>query len=49
MRVEPGMEGYARWFHVSLGVGEAVCGVGSPWLMVIVGVLSWISLEGELK
>lgn len=29
-------EGLVRGCHVSVGVGEAVCGVGSPRLMVIV-------------
>ena len=42
-------EGLVRWCYVSVGVGEVVCGVGSPRLMVVVLVLSWISLEGELK
>ena len=47
LRVELGMEGYAGWFHVSVGVGEAVCGVGSHRFMGIVRVLSGISLEGR--
>jgi len=29
-------EGLVRGYHVSVGVGEAVYGVGSPRLMVIV-------------
>ena len=35
LRVET-EEGLVRGCHVSVGVGEAVCGVGSPRLMVIV-------------
>ena len=48
LRVEMG-RGLVRECHVTVGVGEAVCGVGSSWLMVVIRVLSWIPLEGELK
>ena len=34
LRVGLGMDGWARGCHVSVGVGEALCGIGSPLLTV---------------
>ncbi len=45
-RVKPGMEGYARWFHVSLGVGEGLCRVWSRLSTVLKGVLD-LCFSGE--
>jgi len=39
------MEGYARWVHVSLGVGEGLYCVWSRLSTVLEGLLIYVSLE----
>ena len=42
------MEGYARWFHVSLGVGEGLCCVWSRLSTVLEGFLD-LCFSGEKR